>query len=228
MDCGVEAGLRLAEMGVNCICMLATCLLSFSKELPRRDHQKPAVSARGAADRSARLLHILSALVFPQRRLLLPSFLPSFLPSLCPCRRARSTQCGLSLSLSLSSVPSLAPVATPTRTTAITHATATVDHCCRRHRQTGQPAGRLSRAPFDAAPKLGSATETAASSCCVGVASRCAADADAVVVVRAERVDICRLPARCRFHEQPFHIKARYVLQERKSGEAENHLNLSC
>ena len=224
MDCGVEAGLRLAEMGVNCICMLATCLLSFSKELPRRDHQKPAVSARGAADRSARLLHILSALVFPQRRLLLPSFLPSlaFPLSACPLNPMRS------LSLSLSSVPSLAPVATPTRTTAITHATATVDHCCRRHRQTGQPAGRLSRAPFDAAPKLGSATETAASSCCVGVASRCAADADAVVVVRAERVDICRLPARCRFHEQPFHIKARYVLQERKSGEAENHLNLSC
>ena len=97
MDCGVEAGLRLAEMGVNCICMLATCLLSFSKELPRRDHQKPAVSARGAADRSARLLHILSALVFPQRRLLLPSFLPSLaLPlSACPLNPMRS----LSLSL---------------------------------------------------------------------------------------------------------------------------------
>ena len=157
-----------------------------------------------------------------------PSFLPSF-PRFAPVGvPAQPNAVSLSLSLSLSSVPSLAPVATPTRTTAITHATATVDHCCRRHRQTGQPAGRLSRAPFDAAPKLGSATETAASSCCVGVASRCAADADAVVVVRAERVDICRLPARCRFHEQPFHIKARYVLQERKSGEAENHLNLSC
>ena len=103
MDCGVEAGLRLAEMGVNCICMLATCLLSFSKELPRRDHQKPAVSARGAADRSARLLHILSALVFPQRRLLLPSFLPSlaFPLSACPLNPMRS----LSLSLSHLSPP---------------------------------------------------------------------------------------------------------------------------
>ena len=75
---------------------------------------------------------------------------------------------------------------------------------------------------------MSATTETAASSSCVGVASRCApaaanaAVAADIVVVRGERVEICRLSARCSAGSMSKFIKARSVLQERNSGEAKN------